>query len=222
MLHVLRLAFLSLGSAECTHAVTTAQEEGWRDLTAASAWRAYQTNEFPSSWQIANGILSKKGDAADIITRDKFENFELTFDWKLSAGGNSGVFYRGTEEYSNIYWSAPEYQLLDDAGHPDGKSRLTSAAALYALYPTPAGIVKPANEWNSARIVARGAHVEHWLNGQKVVEFEQGSPDWDSRVAASKFKVWPNFGKHFDGYIGIQGDHPGTLEVRNIRIRRLK
>jgi hypothetical protein len=175
----------------------------------------------PSGWRIADGTLTKSTSIGDIITRDEFGDFELAFDWMLAPGGNAGVFYRGTEEYDHIYWSGPEYQLLDDAGHPDGKNRLTSAASAYALYAPPAGVVKPAGEWNSSRIVAKGAHIEHWLNGQKVVEYELWSPDWEAKVKASKFGEWPHYGRAHRGHIGIQGDHDGELTLRNIRIRVL-
>jgi hypothetical protein len=126
--------------------------------------------------------------------------------------------YRGTEEYDHIYWSAPEYQLLDDALAPDGKSRLTAAGADYGLYPAPAGVVKAADSWNSTRIVVCGSHVEHWMNGTKLLEYELGSPDWAARVKASKFVAWPHYGTATRGYIGIQGDHAGSLALRRIRI----
>ena len=100
-------------------------------------------------------------------------------------------------------------------------TRLTSAAAAYGLYAAPAGVVKPAGEWNSTRIVARGAHVEHWLNGQKVVEYDYGSPDWEAKVKAAKFGEWPHYGRATRGYIGIQGDHEGLLSLRNMQIREL-
>src|SRR3954464_11044196 len=198
---------------------------GWRPLfdgTNTDAWRGYKTQTLPAGWRIADGVLTKTGSVGDLLTKDQFGNFELALDWKLSKGGNAGVFYRGTEEFDHIYWSAPEYQLLDDANHPDGQSRLTSAGAAYALYPSPAGVVKPAGEWNSTRIVVNGAHVEHWLNGQKVVQYELWSPDWEAKVKASKFKDWPNYGRAKRGYIAIQGDHDGTLSLRNVRIRELK
>ena len=175
----------------------------------------------PAGWQIVDGVLTKTGSVGDIITRDQFGNFELALDWKLSPGGNSGIFYRGTEDYDHIYWSAPEYQLLDDAGHPDGQSRLTSAGADYALYPSPAGVVKPADQWNSTLIVVNGNRVQHWMNGQKLLEYELGSSDWQAKVKASKFAEYPKYGTASKGYIGIQGDHDGTLSVRNIRIRVL-
>src|SRR6476469_3972507 len=197
---------------------------GWRPLfdgTNTNAWRGYKTQTLPAGWHIVDGVLTKTGSVGDLVTRDKFGHFELALDWKLSPGGNAGVFYHGTEEYDHIYWSAPEYQLLDDANHPDGKSRVTSAGAAYALYPSPAGIVKPANEWNSTLIVVNGARVQHWLNGQKLLEYELWSPDWEAKVKASKFVDYPNYGRAKQGYIAIQGDHDGELTLRNIRIRPL-
>jgi hypothetical protein len=198
---------------------------GWRSLfdgTSTSAWRGYKTQSFPAGWTIVDGVLTKTGSAADIITKDQFGNFELALDWKLAPGGNAGVFYRGTEEYDHIYWSAPEYQLLDDAGHPDGQSRLTSAGADYALYPSPAGVVKPGGQWNSTLLVVNGNHVQHWMNGQKLLEYELASPDWEAKVKASKFVAYPHYGRAPSGYIGIQGDHDGQLWLRNIRIREIK
>ncbi len=197
---------------------------GWRALfdgTSTSAWRGYKETGVPAAWRIVDGTLTKSESTNDLVTVDTFANFELTLDWKLAAGGNAGIFYRATEEYDHIYWSAPEYQLLDDAGAPDGKSRLTSAGAAYALYPSPAGIVKPAGEWNSTRILVNGAHVEHWMNGRKLLEYELWSADWEAKVKASKFSTWPNYGRAHGGHIGIQGDHAGALSLRNIRIREI-
>ncbi|HMG95807.1 MAG TPA: DUF1080 domain-containing protein, partial [Gemmatimonadaceae bacterium] len=207
-------------------AVSAAQRAaGWRPLfdgTSTSAWRGYKSQAFPAGWKIVDGVLTKSGSVEDIQTRDQFGNFQLALDWKLSPGGNAGVFYRGTEEYDHIYWSAPEYQLLDDAGHPDGKSRLTSAGADYGLYPSPAGVVKPADQWNSTLIVVNGNTVQHWLNGQKLLEYEIGSADWEAKVKASKFVAYPNYGRAKQGYIAIQGDHDGALSIRNVRIREIK
>lgn len=211
--------------AATTAASTAPVDTSWRVLVdgkSTDAWRGYKTQTFPSSWHLADGTLTKNGSADDLISRDQFGDFELTWDWKLAPGGNAGVFYRATEEYDKVYWSGPEYQLLDDARHPDGKSRLTSAGAAYGIYPSPAGIVKPANQWNSSRIVARGGHVEHWLNGQKVVDYELWSPDWEAKVKASKFSAYPNYGRARRGHIALQGDHDGTLWIRNMRIRELR
>jgi hypothetical protein len=227
------LSLVCLGVVCLTLAVTarpSAALEGpakaaaeWRPLfdgKTTTGWRGYKGAEM-AGWKVADGILLKEGKGEDIVTTDEFGDFELEWEWKLAKGGNAGVFYRGSEEYEKVYWSATEYQLLDDAAHPDGKSRLTSAGAAYGLYPPPAGVVKPGGEWNSSRIVARGAHVEHWLNGKKVVEYEAWSPDWEAKVKASKFAKWPNYGRAKKGLIAVQGDHEGLLALRNIRIREL-
>jgi len=208
-----------------TPGVVTADQRaaGWRPLFdgTMNGWRGYKTETVPSGWHVVDGMLTKEGTTGDLLTKDQFGNFELAWDWKLAPGGNAGIFYHGTEEYDHIYWSAPEYQLLDDALHPDGKNRLTSAGAAYALYPPPAGIVKPANEWNSSMIVVQGPRVQHWLNGQKLLEYELWSPDWEAKVKASKFVDYPHYGLARSGYIGIQGDHDGALTIRNLRIRPL-
>jgi 3-keto-disaccharide hydrolase len=196
----------------------------WRSLLDenAAAWRGWKATTFPEGWRVAADTISKEGEVDDLVTREMFGDFELELEWKIGKGGNSGIFYRGTREYEYIFWSAPEYQLLDDANAPDGRNRLSSAAAAYGLYPAPAGVVKPAGEWNTTRIVVDGGHVEHWLNGQKVVTYELWSADWKARVAASKFSAYPNYGLAKAGYIGIQGDHPGALTLRHVRIRKLR
>ena len=197
---------------------------GWRllfDGKTTAGWRAYNADTMPSGWQVVDGILTRVSRAADIITKDQFGDFELSLDWKLEPGGNSGLFYRAVEGLEWIYHGAPEYALLDDARHSDGKNPLTSAGSVHSVYAPPRGVVKPAGEWNTSRVVAKGTHVEHWLNGQKVVEYEQGSADWAARVAASKFKAWPMYGKAMKGHIGLQ-EHGGRAEFRNIKIRELR
>ena len=234
-LPITTLAALSMAATACMHnrsvseapsptASGSAAQGSWRSLfdgKTMSAWRGYTTPDVPSGWHIVDNTITKERGTGDIVTRDQFANFELELDWKIGKGGNSGIFYRGTQEYDHIYWSGPEYQLLDDANAPDGKNRLTSAASAYGLYAPPTGVLKAADEWNTTRIVVNGAHVEHWLNGQKVVDYEFWSPDWKAKVAASKFSAYPNYGLAKKGYIGIQGDHNGTLSLRNIRIREL-
>ncbi len=197
---------------------------GWESLlpgTDSALWRGWESQGLPEGWHVAEGVLSKSGSVDDLVTTREFANFELELEWKIGKGGNSGIFYRGTREYDHIYWSAPEYQLLDDAHAPDGAQRETAAAAAYGLYGAPAGVVAPHGHWNRTRIVVQGNHVEHWLNGQKVVTYELQGADWKSRVAATKFADYAHYGLAAKGLIGIQGDHPGTLAVRRIRIREL-
>jgi hypothetical protein len=189
------------------------------DGSSLEAWRGYQSDRVPNGWHIVDGTLSKEGSIRDIVSKDEFGDFDLELDWRIGHAGNSGIFYRAIEEYDHIYWSAPEYQLLDDVSAEDNKTRLTCAGSVYGVYPSPTGHLKPVGDWNSVRIVATGNHVEHWLNGFKLLEYDIASSDWEARVQASKFKPWPNYGRAKRGHIGMQGDHAGSLAFRNVRIR---
>src|SRR5919106_3694598 len=183
------------------------QQEGWRllfDGQTLSGWRGYRKQTMPAGWAVVDGALTRTSQADDIITTEQFRNFDLQLEWQIAPGGNSGIFYGAVEGDGPIYHYAPEYQILDDQVHRDGQSDLTSAGANYALHPAPRGVVKPVGEWNTARIVVHGNHVEHWLNGQKIVDYELGSPDWKQRVAKSKFNEWPDYGKAAQGHIGLQ------------------
>ena len=208
----------------------------WKSLfdgKTMNAWRIFKTENAPKMcdtpgakdcWEIVNGVLRKDGHANDVASKEQFGDFELQFDWKIGNASNSGVFYRGTDEFPQIYWSAPEYQLLDTVNAADNKKDKPLAGSVYDLYAAPKDAARPANEWNQTRIVARGSHVEHWLNGKNVASYDVGSPGWTAAIKASKFspEKYPSFGKAPKGYLGIQGDHPGTLELRNIRIRELQ
>jgi 3-keto-disaccharide hydrolase len=221
-----RHLYAALLALSCTALSALAGENGqpgpWHALLqerGAPEWRGWKEPGLPAGWHVEGGVLSKDGPVDDLVTTQNFADFELELEWKIGKAGNSGIFYRGTREYDHVYWSAPEYQLLDDANAEDGKSRLTAAAAAYALYGPPAGVVQPFDHWNKTRLIVRGNHVEHWLNGRKVVEYELKSADWKAKVAGSKFVKYPNYGLAGTGLIGIQGDHPGTLALRGIRIR---
>ena len=205
----------------------------WKTLfdgKSLEAWRGYKSQTMPTGWRIEAGALVKDDRVPDIITKDQYGDFELELEWKIGEAGNSGIFYRGIEDpdykgapnNDRIYTTGPEYQLLDDIKAADNKTRLTCAAAAYGLYPSPEGHLKPVGQWNKTRIIAKGAHVEHWLNDVKVVQYELWSPDWEAKVQAAKFKDWPKFGRAKRGHIGLQGDHEGTLAFRAIRIRELK
>ena len=183
--------------------------------------RGYKEVGFPNSWEIVDGTLKTiPGYGVDLISVDIYNNFELELEWKVPEGGNSGIFYFATEEGDYIWQSAPEMQVLDDKKHSDGKNTLTSAGALYAMIAPPKSVVNPVGEFNQVRIKVKDNHVEHWLNGTKVVEYEyQSDAMWDL-VAKSKFNTMPLFAKASEGHIGIQGDH-GEIWYRNIRIRKL-
>jgi len=198
--------------------------QGWRPLfdgKTLSGWRGYKRQEAPAGWKVQDGMLVRLGEGGDIVTTDEFDDFELALEWKISEGGNSGIFYRALENTESIWHNAPEYQVLDNTRHQDGKNLMTSAGACYALYPPAKDATKPVGEWNETRIVAKGTHVEHWMNGTKLLEYEIGSGDWKTRVAASKFKVYPGFSEQPKGRIGLQ-NHGDVVWYRNIRIRELR
>ena len=213
------------GAAPLNTLTADERAAGWRllfDGKTTAGWRGWKMDSMPSGWQVVDGTLKRVKPAADIITKEKFKNFELSLEWNIAKNGNSGIFYRASEDADDnaIYWSAPEMQVLDDVGHPDGQSRLTAAGADYGLYPSPAGVVKGPGQWNQVRLVVNGNHVEHWLNGVKVVQYELGSPDWEAKVKASKFAPHPRYGRNAEGYIGLQ-EHEYPVTFRNIKIRVL-
>ncbi|HAW89514.1 MAG TPA: DUF1080 domain-containing protein [Gemmatimonadetes bacterium] len=224
--------FLFAGSAEAQQARTESQintltdaerEAGWEllfDGQSTDGWRGYMMDAVPDGWQVLDGELTRVGRGRDLITKAQFENFDLTLEWKVELGGNSGILFRAVEGPEQIYMGAPEMQILDDDNHADGRSPLTSVGSNYAIHPAPRGLAHPVGDWNSVRILVDGNHVEHWLNGFRTVEYELGSVDWLERVAASKFSQWPEYGQASKGHIGLQ-EHGDVVAFRNIKIRRL-
>lgn len=213
-------------AGEAHNTLTEAEQaEGWAllfDGKSLDGWRGYFSEPIPAGWRAEDGILlfTPGAEGGDIVTDDQYTNFELAVDWKVGPGGNSGIFYLGRLGMDNIYWGAPEMQVLDDAKHADGQNPLTSAGSVYALYPAPRGVAKPAGEWNRARVKVDDGHVEHWLNGKKIADYELGSPAWQAKVAESKFADWPDYGQARTGYIGLQ-DHGDPVWFRNIKLRVL-
>ncbi|HKS05780.1 MAG TPA: DUF1080 domain-containing protein [Gemmatimonadaceae bacterium] len=201
----------------------TERAEGWHllfDGVTTNGWRGYQMTRLPDGWKVQDGMLMKEITTEDIVTVGSYGDFELTLEWKVGRRGNAGLFYRATEQYNRVYWSSHEYQIFtDDSTYADGRNPLTSAGAVYGFYPAARGVVKPANEWNTTKIVAKGTHVEHWLNGTMLAQFEIGSPDWEAKFKASKFTPYANYAREKSGRIAIQGDHNGILQLRNIKIR---
>ena len=210
-------------------------EEGWEvlfDGIKTTGWRGYGQIGFPiHGWVMEEGALKCVGSGAgeaggrggDIIFNKKFKDFRLKLDWKISPGGNSGILYLAQETADPIWKTAPEMQILDNDKHPDallGKDGNRKAGSLYDLIPAVPQNAKPAGEWNSVEIMVYQGTVVHKMNGETVVEYHLGTPDWDKLVAGSKFKDLPNFGKYQEGYIGLQ-DHGNDVWFRNIRILEL-
>ena len=226
------LVSVSLGAADKAGAPNTLSDDekkaGWKllfDGKSADAWRAYRGKGLPPEWRVAGGELQlhDKGGklATGIVTREEFGDFELSLEWRISQGGNSGVLYRVNEEHAPPHDSGPEMQILDDDRHPAPKNPPERrAAACYDLYAPSAKVTVVPGKWNTVRIVAKGSHVEHWFNGVKVVDYEIGSADWRTRVARSKFAKSPFYGKESRGHILLQ-QHGHDVAFRNIKIRDL-
>lgn len=215
------------GQEPAPNRLTPAEEaEGWRllfDGESLDGWRGYRQQSVPAGWSAEGGVLAfaprvGSGGGGDLITAERFGDFELSLEWKIGPGGNSGIFYRVTEEERAPYWSGPEMQILDDDGHADGKSPKTSAGSNYALHEPLNHVVRPVGEWNRVRIVVSGAHVEHWLNGARAVAYELWSAEWEAAVAKTKFAEWPRYGRARRGHVGLQ-DHGDPVWFRNIKIR---
>ena len=193
------------------------------DGSSMDQFRGYKDEKIGKGWKIDSSTLmfDGKSGGGDIMTKAQFDNFELTFDWKVAPGANSGVMYRVTTGDGAPYFTGPEYQVLDDSKHRDGKNDLTSAGSLYGLYKPAGKELKKVGQWNSAKIVLNGNKVEHWLNDKKVVSAELGSDDWKKRVSASKFKDWKKFGKNAKGHICFQ-DHGDKVWYRNIKVKPIE
>jgi cytochrome c len=211
------------------------KQEGWRllfDGKSATGWRKFKGDKPGSAWKIKDGSLMldnsklKDGhtiDGGDLMTKDEYENYELSIEWKIQKCGNSGVIYNVVEgdKYDYVWQTGPEMQVLDNICHPDGRLEKHRAGDLYDLIESKFVAVNPAGEWNQARLIANKGKYEFWLNGYKVVEFEMHTKDWDDMVAKSKFKDMPDFGKATKGHIALQ-DHGNQVWYRNIKIRELK
>jgi hypothetical protein len=201
----------------------TERSKGWRllfDGRTTNGWRGFRQESMPEGWQVGNGMLARVAQAGDIVTTEQYGSFELALEWRVGPGGNSGIFFHVTEDNDYVWQTGPEMQILDNAGHRDGQNAETSTGSNYALHAPARDVARPAGEWNEVRLVVRGDHVEHWLNGEKIVEYELGSEDWKARVAASKFATMPGYGRNRRGHIALQ-DHGDPVQFRSIRIRPL-
>lgn len=212
-------------------------EDGWIllfDGKTTDGWRGYKKDHFPTAWKLVDGSIHCMGsgrgeagakDGGDIIYDKEFQNFTLSLEWKISEGGNSGIFYLGQEELDYIWKTAPEMQVLDNDKHPDaklGKDGNRQAGSLYDLIPAKPQNAKPVGEWNQVEITVYKGTVVHKQNGVNVVEYHLWTPEWNELVAGSKFPGlnpdWADVASK--GYIGLQ-DHGDDVWFRNIKIKEL-
>jgi len=196
------------------------------DGTTMSGWRIYK-NKPNNSWEVLDGTLHCKpfaegGDnqRSDLITEEQYDNFEFSFEWKISAQGNSGVIYLVSEAYNESYETGPEYQVMDDDGYPGEVAAANRSACNYDMHAIENRKLNPAGEWNEGKIVVNNKHVEHWLNGEKVLEYDIDSDDWKARRDASKWKDFPGYGTVSKGHIALQ-DHGNEVWYRNLAIKVL-
>ena len=240
------LAFSFVFTACVKPAATTAnmlteaeKAEGWRllfDGQTLNGWRGFHQQTVPAAWRVEDHTLAKipmgknaEGkviEGPDLITTDQYGDFELQLEWKISPGGNSGIKYLVSEDLSKEGGHAVsfEMQVIDDDNHPDATKGINgnrAAGALYDLLPATHKTLRPVGEYNQVRLIKKGPHIEHWLNGVKVLEFDQGSPELKAAIAQSKFKDKPGFGEAQKGYILLQ-DHGDAVWYRNLKIRELK
>lgn len=236
LVFILSCANKPKADSEVKEEVKQEMKEEWTDLfdgKTTDGWRSYGKEHFPEKgWVVEEKTLhvlgSGKGEAGgggDIITNKKYKNFELSLEWKVSEGGNSGIFYLAQEKEDQEIWkSSPEMQILDNEKHPDGVLGVNGnrrAGALYDLIPCNPETTKGAGEWNHVKILVYKGTVIHWMNGENVLEYHLWTDDWKKMVANSKFKDYPDFvDPAMEGYIGLQ-DHGDDVWFRNIKIREL-
>lgn len=222
--------YYASAGADAVNVLTDEEKaQGWKLLfngTDLSQWRGFRMQEVPPGWEVQDGAVyfnaTHRGEGhGDLMTREQFANFELKLEWNISPGGNSGVLYRVTEDYEQEYMTGPEVQVIDRSKehHPNIKDT-QQAGANYGLHPPAKDVVKPAGEWNKLHLVINGAHVEHRLNGEKIVEYELWTDEWKKLVAATKFAQWSGYGVNKKGHIVLQ-DHGAPVWYRNMKIRLL-
>jgi len=223
---IIVMSFMTNNKQKDNELTAKEKKEGWKllfDGTTMNGWRTYQ-NKQTDNWDVKNGELYCKTEGvtkrADLITADKYENYELQIDWKIDPKKNSGVIYMVTEDNGATYESGPEYQLIDDLGYPAKLDDKQLSGSNYDMNAPSAKMAKPAGEFNHTKIVINKGHVEHWLNGTKVVDYQLWTPEWEKTKATSKWKDVKTYGMSKAGYIALQ-DHGGGVAFKNIKLKPL-
>ena len=222
----LSLAVIATGAvaqAAADNRLTAAEQSGGFTLLfdgkTTAGWRGFKTPAPDAGWKVKDGALTPDAKkSADLVTKGNFENFELDFDWKISPKGNSGVIYHVIPVGDETYESGPEYQILDNAR---GEKPPQQAASLFALYPPTKDMTKPVGQFNHSRLIVDHGRVQHWLNGMMVTAYDLGSADFKARVAASKFRQWPQYATGKSGAIALQC-HGDDVAFKNLKIKVLK
>ncbi|MCH8548604.1 MAG: DUF1080 domain-containing protein [Balneolaceae bacterium] len=232
---LLSLFLIQMANAQHNTLTDDEIEEGWKllfDGQSLEHWRVYNSDEMADEgWVAENGEMifyppqaEEWSSGLDIITRETYSDFILKLEWSVERAGNSGIFYHVLEQPTEaIYWSGLEMQILDNENHPDadqGVDGNRKAGSLYDLIPADPQNTKPYDEWNSVKIVSNGPRVEHWQNGEKVLEYERWTVEWFEMLRNSKFVAHPEFGAMREGHIGLQ-DHGDVVRFRNIKIKEL-
>lgn len=204
----------------------TAEEEsqGWEllfDGQDLEQWRNYQREDISEQWVVEEGMIILAGDGAgDLISRKQYQNFDFKLSWKIEEGGNSGIFFLADELPDQIFFNAPEIQILDNERHPDRQLENHRSGSLYDLIASPPTSHKTAGEWNSLRIMIKNKHLKVWQNEVLSTDIVMGSKEWNRIVEGSKFKVWSGFGRNERGHLGIQ-DHGDKVFLKNLRVKEL-
>lgn len=218
-------ALATILRADEPNALTAAEKSaGWKllfDGSSLAGWRSLATEKPGAGWHVDGGALVTTGKQGDLVTAGEFGDFELSLEWKISVAGNSGIIYRVGLGEKETYHTGPEYQVLDNEKAGDRFVPNHRAGSLYDLIAAPKDVTKPVGEWNVARIVVRGWKVEHWLNGEKLVEADLGTPEGKAMIAGSKFKQWPKFATLLRGRLALQ-DHGDVVSYRSVKLRELK